>query len=145
MKMAVILAIAAALVACFPCFSEAAEDATVYRVCSRSETADCAKVPKAISAPDPEYSVQARENRIQGTVEMSVVVGPDGLVRESKVEKSLGYGLDEQALKALQQWRFEPATVDGKPVAVRINVQMSFRIYPGTQRTPPRVIVKPRF
>jgi len=46
-----------------------------------------------------------------------------------KVTRSLGLGLDEKAIEAVKQWKFEPAMKDGKPVAVQINVEVSFRLY----------------
>jgi TonB family protein len=55
-------------------------------------------------------------------------VGTDGLTHEIAVKKPLGYGLDEKALEAVQQWRFDPATEDGKAVSKRITVEVSFRL-----------------
>lgn len=53
--------------------------------------------PRAIYAPDPEYSEKARKMKISGSVILSLIVGIDGLPHDVKVEKSLGYGLDEKA------------------------------------------------
>ena len=57
------------------------------------------------------------------------VVGPDGRVRDVKVQRSLGLGLDEKAIEAVKTWKFEPARKDGTPVAVQINVEVNFRLY----------------
>jgi protein TonB len=46
-----------------------------------------------------------------------------------QVEKSLGYGLDEEAVKAVSQYRFKPAQKDGRPVAVQIHIAVNFQIY----------------
>jgi TonB family protein len=46
-----------------------------------------------------------------------------------KVVRPLGMGLDQKALDAVKQWKFEPAMKDGKPVAVQINVEVNFRLY----------------
>jgi TonB family protein len=46
-----------------------------------------------------------------------------------RVSRSLGFGLDEKALEAVKQWRFEPAKKDGRPVAVQINIEVNFRLY----------------
>ncbi|MGA8153129.1 MAG: energy transducer TonB [Terriglobales bacterium] len=85
--------------------------------------------PKAIYAPDPEYSEEARKAKYQGTCVLWLVVGPDGKPRDIKVSRTLGLGLDEKAIEAVKQWKFEPAMKDGKPVAVQINVEVSFRLY----------------
>jgi len=85
--------------------------------------------PKAIYAPDPEYSEEARKAKFQGTCVLWLIVGPDGRPRDIKVQRTLGLGLDEKAIEAVKQWRFEPAMKDNKPVAVQINVEVSFRLY----------------
>jgi TonB family protein len=46
-----------------------------------------------------------------------------------KVARSLGMGLDQKAIEAVRQWKFEPAMKDGRPVAVQINVEVNFRLY----------------
>ena len=58
-----------------------------------------------------------------------LVVGADGLPHNLRVARSLGMGLDEKALDAVRLWRFQPATLNGQPVAVEINVEVSFRLY----------------
>ena len=85
--------------------------------------------PRAIYQPDPEYSEEARKAKYQGTCVLWLVVGPDGRPRDIKVARTLGLGLDEKAIEAVKQWKFEPAMKDGKPVAVQINVEVSFRLY----------------
>jgi TonB family protein len=44
------------------------------------------------------------------------------------VQKSLGHGLDEAAIKAVRSWRFKPAMKDGRPVTVQINIEINFRL-----------------
>ena len=85
--------------------------------------------PKAVFTPDPEYSEEARKAKFQGTCVLWLVVGPDGKPRDIKVARNLGMGLDEKAIEAVKNWKFEPAMKDGKPVAVQINVEVSFRLY----------------
>jgi TonB family protein len=85
--------------------------------------------PKALYAPDPEYSEEARKAKYQGTCVLWLIVGPDGHPRDIKIARSLGLGLDEKAIEAVKTWKFEPAMKDGKPVAVQINVEVSFRLY----------------
>jgi periplasmic protein TonB len=85
--------------------------------------------PRPIYDPDPEYSDAARKAKYQGSVLLWLVVGPNGRPRDIRVQRSLGMGLDEKALEAVSQWRFQPATLDGQAVAVQINVEVSFRLY----------------
>jgi len=80
-------------------------------------------------APDPEYSEEARKSKYQGVVVLWLIVGPDGRPRDMKVLRALGMGLDQKAIEAVRQWKFEPAMKDGKPVAVQINVEVNFRLY----------------
>jgi len=85
--------------------------------------------PKPIFSPDPEYSEEARKAKYQGTVVIWLVVGADGRPREIRIARSLGMGLDEKAIDAIRTWRFEPARRDGRPVAVQVNVEVTFRLY----------------
>jgi TonB family protein len=85
--------------------------------------------PRALYAPDPDYSEEARKAKYQGTVVLWVVVGPDGRPRDVKVTRSLGLGLDEKAIEAVKSWKFDPARKDGQPVAVQISVEVNFRLY----------------
>jgi periplasmic protein TonB len=85
--------------------------------------------PRPIFTPDPEYSEEARKAKYQGTCVLWMIVGPDGKPRDIKVARTLGLGLDEKAIEAVKQWKFEPAMKDGQPVAVQINVEVSFRLY----------------
>src|SRR5579863_3288121 len=85
--------------------------------------------PKAIYAPDPEYSEEARKAKFMGVCALSLIVGADGRPRDIEVARSVGLGLDEKAIEAVKMWKFEPATKDGKPVAVKINVEVTFHLY----------------
>jgi TonB family protein len=84
--------------------------------------------PKVISSPDPGYTKEARRAKHEGICVLSLIVGSDGMPRDIRVARSLGMGLDEKAIEAVKKWRFDPAMKDGKPVAVAINVQMTFRL-----------------
>jgi TonB family protein len=85
--------------------------------------------PRPIYDPDPEYSEEARHAKYQGTVLLWVIVGPDGRPHDIRVQRSLGMGLDEKAIEAVRQWKFEPSMKDGHPVAVQVNIEVSFRLY----------------
>jgi protein TonB len=81
------------------------------------------------SAPEPNYTDEGRQAHIQGSVRLNVIIGADGTGKVEKVEQGLGYGLDEKAIEAFEKQRFEPGTVDGKPVAVQLQVVVNFRLY----------------
>jgi periplasmic protein TonB len=84
--------------------------------------------PIPIFQPEPEYSEEARKAKWQGTVMLSLVVDESGKAVGIKVTKSLGLGLDEKAIEAVQKWRFKPGTKDGKPVPVIASVEVNFRL-----------------
>jgi periplasmic protein TonB len=85
--------------------------------------------PKALDTPDPEYSEEARKAKYQGTCILWLIVDQNGRPQQIKVARSLGMGLDQKAVEAVQHWKFEPAMKDGHPVAVQINVEVNFRLY----------------
>jgi periplasmic protein TonB len=85
--------------------------------------------PVPIYQPEAQFSEEARKTKHQGTVLLSLIVGADGRPREMRVVRPLGMGLDEKALEAVKQWRFEPAKRDGTPVAVYINIEVNFNLY----------------
>ena len=86
--------------------------------------------PKAIYQPDPDYPEQARKKKYQGTVVIWMIVDAQGQPRDIRVARSIGKGgLDEKAVEAVRQWRFEPARFNGQPVPVQINAEVSFRLY----------------
>jgi TonB family protein len=78
---------------------------------------------------DPEYSETARRAKYQCTNVLSLIVGAEGLPLSIWVVKPCGEGLDEKSIAAIQRWTFRPATKDGEPVAVFINVETSFHLY----------------
>jgi TonB family protein len=85
--------------------------------------------PRVLYSPDPSYSEEARKAKYQGTVVLWTVIGADGRPRDIRLARSLGMGLDQKAIEALRQWKFEPALKDGHPVPVQINVEINFRLY----------------
>lgn len=86
--------------------------------------------PRAVHFADPEFSREARKKRIQGIVILSTLVNEHGEPTDIRVEKGIGYGLDENAVRAVSQYRFQPArNRDGSPVAVRISIEVNFRLY----------------
>jgi TonB family protein len=86
--------------------------------------------PRCLSCPRAVYSPEAMQERLQGIVELIAVIGEDGRIKNVRVVKGLPAGLTLEAIKAVRQWRLHPATgPDGKPVAVRVPIQVSFQLY----------------
>ena len=85
--------------------------------------------PKPTFTPEPRFSDIARYEKFQGTLVVDLIVGKDGAVHQIRLVRPLGLGLDESARSMLQTWRFEPATRNGQPVAVEMNVEVAFNLY----------------
>ena len=90
---------------------------------------DGVSIPRAIYSPEPEFSEEARRSKYQGEVTLLATIGADGRTRDLQVVRSLGMGLDEKALEAVRTWRFEPGKKDGRPVAVQMNIIVSFHLF----------------
>jgi len=85
--------------------------------------------PRPIYQPDPEFSEEARKAKYQGVCTLALIVGTDGRPTNIRVQSSLGMGLDEKAIEAVKNWKFEPAMKDGHPVRVEIAVEVDFHLY----------------
>src|SRR5580692_8390676 len=84
--------------------------------------------PHVVSKNEPEYSEEARNARLEGTVILSLVVDASGVPRSLRVLKGLGLGLDEKALAAVGTWHFAPGQKEGTPVPILATVQLNFRL-----------------
>jgi TonB family protein len=84
--------------------------------------------PQLVYEVRPKYTPDAMRARLQGEVWVAAIVMPDGTVANAKVLRSLDttFGLDEQALVAVRQWRFKPGTRAGRPVPVLVSVSVAF-------------------
>ncbi len=85
--------------------------------------------PEVLSAPEPEFSEEARKARVSGDVTVYLQVDVNGRPTHVRVMRGIGLGLDEKALEAVRQYRFKPATENGHPVVVEMNVVVNFNIY----------------
>jgi len=96
--------------------------------------------PKLVSAVDPEFTAEARRKRLQGVVVVSVTVDTSGNPQDvrvarsmaedvSKKDKQTAVGLDEKAVEAVKQYKFQAGQFQGKPVPVEIEVRVNFRIF----------------
>jgi TonB family protein len=85
--------------------------------------------PIPIYKPDPPYSEEARKAKYQGTVIVLIVIDAQGNVLDCKVVKPLGLGLDEKATETIKTWKFKPGLRNGAPVAVRMMIEVTFRLF----------------
>ena len=87
-------------------------------------------LPGCAYCPYPTYTDEARHVKVQGTVTMQVLVGPDGRAVEIRLVKGLGYGLDERAVASVRGWKFVPGR-DGarRAVAAWVTVEAVFRLF----------------
>lgn len=84
--------------------------------------------PRLLREVRADYTDEARRANLTGEVLLEIVVRRDGRVGEVRVLRRLGAGLDEQAVRAVRQWRFEPARLKGEPVDVIVEVSVEFTL-----------------
>lgn len=87
--------------------------------------------PVLIRQIEPNYTSEAMRAKIEGKVELEVVVLANGTVGEVRVKKSLDdkFGLDQEAMKAAKKWLFQPATRLGEKVPVIVILELTFRLH----------------
>jgi TonB family protein len=113
-----------AVVLQLPLSSELYAQAAVY------QPGNGVTLPFVLHEVKPVYTHEAMEQKIQGSVQLRIVVLANGEVGDVTVSKSLDaeYGLDQQAIVAAKQWTFRPGTKDGKPVPVEVTLEMTFTL-----------------
>jgi protein TonB len=84
--------------------------------------------PRILKSVDAVYSEQARAKKLNAVVLAKVIVDPQGMPRCARVTSPTGYGLESQALKAIRQFRFKPATKNGVAVPVMMTLEVVFRM-----------------
>ena len=87
-------------------------------------------LPTCAYCPDPQYTDEAREAKLQGTVTLQVLVGADGRASQIRIVKGIGLGLDERAVQTIHGWKFVPAH-DGarRAVPAWVTVEAIFRLF----------------
>jgi len=86
------------------------------------------KAPVKTYSPQPAYTEIARKARIQGVVIVQAIIDKQGRVTNVKVLKGLPMGLDQAAVESIKTWKFQPATLNGKPVDVYYNLTVNFTL-----------------
>jgi protein TonB len=83
--------------------------------------------PRKVKGPSAEYPERARRQKLEGTVGISLLVDENGVPRELTIVESAGPVLDEAVMKAVKEWRFEPAQKDGVRVKMRWLVRQTYK------------------
>ena len=86
------------------------------------------KAPRVITKIEPKYTEEARLAKYSGAAILAVEIGKDGIARNIRVIRPLGFGLDEKAVEAVKQWKFAPGTLNGEPVVVSAQIEVDFRL-----------------
>lgn len=86
--------------------------------------------PKLVLAVKPQYTPDAMRAHISGSVWLECVVDSRGRVDRCRLSRSLdkNFGLDEEAIKAARQWKFEPGVRSGEPVPVQVTIELAFSL-----------------
>ena len=84
--------------------------------------------PEKVRDVQPQYTEIARKARIQGVVILQTIIDKNGDITDVQVLKGLPMGLTEAATEAVKQWKYKPATLNGKPVAVYFNLTVNFQL-----------------
>jgi TonB family protein len=85
--------------------------------------------PRLIYAKDPKFTPEARQAKYGGIATVSLIVDARGNPQNLHIIRHLKMGLDEEALEAVSQYKFKPATLQGKPVPVEVNIEVNFVIF----------------
>jgi protein TonB len=87
------------------------------------------RAPVVLSAVDPEFSEEARKQKFSGNVLVGLIVDEQGNPTHVRILRGVGLGLDEKAMDAVRQYKFKPATKDGRPVKVELSIDVRFEIF----------------
>ena len=87
-----------------------------------------ATLPICLYCPPPPYSDAARAAKFEGQVVLDAVVSEDGRVKWTRIVRGAPFGLNQEALNTVRQWKFKPGVHDGKPVSVLLPVDLGFRL-----------------
>lgn len=84
--------------------------------------------PRRLEMVAPSYPEDVKKERIEGVVVVQTVIAKDGSIARTRILKGVHPSLDAAAVEAIRTWRFEPALLDGEPVAVYYNLTINFRL-----------------
>jgi TonB family protein len=105
---------------------DALDGQTIYPLDGAAEQSKDVTGPKVEHRVEAKYNDQALRDKVQGSVELRVVVDASGVPRRVAIARPLGYGLDASAVEAIEKWRFTPGMRGGSPVATSTVVEQQF-------------------
>lgn len=85
--------------------------------------------PQCLRCPSPSYSDAARKHKLQATIILRVQINDEGAPTSAVILSGAPYGLNDQAIKAILDWQFRPATKDNQPTASCVPIEVTFRLY----------------
>jgi TonB family protein len=106
---------------------------TIYAMYGGANQAKDVSEPKVEHRVDAKYAEFAVRDKVQGALQLRIVVDASGMPQRIVVSRPLGYGLDANAVEAVKKWRFAPGMKDGSPVATGLLTEQQFSLV-----TPPR-------
>ncbi len=84
-------------------------------------------LPKVVYRVEPEYTDAARKVNFNGTIKMECVITKEGRIEVLRIINPVGYGLEENAINAIHRWKLDPALKDGKPISMKVTVEVAFK------------------
>jgi TonB family protein len=101
---------------------------TIYALYGAADQAKDVSAPKVEHRMDAKYSEFAARDKVQGPLQLRLVVDASGVPQRISVSRPLGYGLDASAVEAVKKWRFTPGMKDGSPVATGVVTEQQFSL-----------------
>jgi TonB family protein len=101
---------------------------TIYSLYGVGDQAKDVIAPKVEHRTEAKYSESAVRDKVQGTLQLRLVVDAEGAPQRIAVSRPLGYGLDASAVEAMTKWRFSPGTRNGSAVATGMVVEQQFSV-----------------
>jgi TonB family protein len=108
---------------------DAFSSAGIHAKTGAHQPSNAASTPVEITfKPKPDYTDEGRKQKVNGEVRLEVLFKSDGQVHVIRVLQGLGYGLDEQAVKAAEQIKFKPALREGQPIDSMAQIHIIFEL-----------------
>jgi TonB family protein len=108
--------------------SDSLNGQTVYALNGAADQAKDVIAPTVQHRVEAKYSEFALRDKVQGAVQLRMVVDANGVPQRIAIARPLGYGLDAEAVEAMTKWRFTPAMHEGSPVAATVLVEEQFTL-----------------
>lgn len=106
----------------------APQPASVAPTASNTDPQDRIQLPRILQVYPPEYTGKARDQRIEGDLIVRALFQRDGKIKDIKIEKGLGFGLDQRAIEAVKRIGFLPAQIDGQDADAQVEIAFSFTL-----------------